>query len=541
MALIQVRVPDIGEAENVEVIEITSEKGAEVAIDDALIVIESDKASMEVPAPVAGTIEVMAVSLGDVINEGDLIAEIKPYEQASKSPDQSDETEKDNEKLPSPTVAASTDLDEGQDTQNVVDSGGKHEIEVLVPDIGEAENVSVIEIGVSVGSKVKLDDMLVVIESDKASMEIPSPISGIVLSVEVSLDEEVQEGSLIAVIETTEGPHLALEVREIELESKKSIGDSVVETDRPPNVTQPEVAQNVYAGPGVRRLSRELGVDLTQVKSTGPHGRIVKDDVKAFVKASMVGGGEAESSSAWPAVKVPDYQKYGDVETESLSRVRVSGAENLHRSWVNVVHVTQHDEADITDLEEFRGSLRKEAEDRGTKLTPLAFLLKASAANLRKYPQFNASLGSDSRTIILKKYINIGFAVDTDEGLVVPVIRDIDKKAIWALAEEVAELSDLARQGQLKPDQMVGGCFTISSLGPLGGTGFTPIVNAPEVAILGVARMSTKPVWNGSDFVPRKVLPLSLSYDHRAINGAEGGRFMMALIELLQDVRRFIL
>ena len=258
-------------------------------------------------------------------------------------------------------------------------------------------------------------------------MEIPSPIAGSVLSVEVSLDEEVQEGSLIAVIETAEAPRLALEPREIELEAKESIGDSFIETVQAPSITQPEVAQNVYAGPGVRRLSRELGVDLTQVKSTGPHGRIVKDDVKAFVKASMIGGSEAESASVWPVVKVPDYQKYGDVETESLSRIRVSGAENLHRSWVNVVHVTQHDEADITDLEEFRGSLRKEAEDRGTKLTPLAFLLKASAANLRKYPRFNASLGKDSRTIILKKYINIGFAVETDEGLVVAVIREIDK------------------------------------------------------------------------------------------------------------------
>lgn len=546
MPLIQVRVPDIGEAENVEVIEITCEKGTQVELDDALIVIESDKASMEVPAPVAGIIEVIAVALGDVINEGDLIVEINSEEEVIENQDKHSDSPVESGGAKSETPRLLTKNDEGKSSkQNHLDNG-KKEIEIRIPDIGDAEKVSVIEIGVDVGSTVNLDDMLVIIESDEASMEIPSPVSGFVQSVEVVLEQEVQEGSLIAIIETRQSGGLALIQPETASEKppnepKKNMAGSVDEIDQKPELSRLESSKAVYAGPGVRRLARELGVDLTQVKSTGPHGRIVKDDVKSFVKVSLETDSGVGAGDFWPTVKVPDYSKYGDLETISVSRIRSVGAANLHRSWVNVVHVTQHDEADITALEEFRGSLKKEGEKRGTRVTPLSFILKACASNLEAYPQFNASLGPDYQTIILKKYVNIGFAVDTDRGLVVPVIRDVDRKAIWALAEEVAELSNLARQGQLKPDQMIGGCFTVSSLGPLGGTGFTPIVNAPEVAILGVAKMSMKPVWNGSDFVPRKIVPLSLSYDHRAINGAEGGRFMRSLIDLLEDIRRVIL
>ncbi|MDE0008404.1 MAG: 2-oxo acid dehydrogenase subunit E2, partial [Gammaproteobacteria bacterium] len=294
----------------------------------------------------------------------------------------------------------------------------------------------------------------------------------------------------------------------------------------------------VYAGPATRRLARELGVDLAQVPGSGGHGRIVKDDVKAFVKQSMVAEAAPARATAAPAI---DFSRFGEVEEVPLSRVQARGAANLARSWAQVVHVTQHDEADVTDLESFRTSLKAEADARGTKLTPLPLIMKACTRVLTDFPQFNASLNRDVTALIHKRYMHIGFAVDTEMGLVVPVIRDAGAKGVWQLAEEIERLSAAAREGRLKPDEIQGGCFTISSLGAIGGTGFTPVVNAPEVAILGVARLTTKPVWNGEAFVPRSILPLSLSYDHRAINGAEAGRFMAALTTLLADFRRLAL
>lgn len=557
MSSLEVRIPDIGDAEDVEVIEICVESGASVETDDALVVIESDKASMEVPAPAAGIVIGIEVSLGDLVNEGDLIAKL---EVVAETPAADEPAEVQTEPAVPPAesrgveVPSTPQTDDGQQrqTQKVAD------YEVRIPDIGDAEGVIVIEIDVSAGDTVAADDLLIVIESDKASMEIPSPIAGTVVSVAVQLDDEVSQGTIVAVITpagiepaaAAEQPQTAAPV--LSEPTLAAVGaavpaaapvDAAVDStsDIPASPADaPGAAGSVYAGPAVRRLARELGVDLHLVTGTGAKGRVVKDDVKAYVKKTLAGKSTG-SDAGWPAVAVVDFSKFGAVEEVPLSRIRISGARNLHRSWVNVVHVTQHDEADVTDLETFRASLKAEGESRGVRLTPLPFLLKACAQNLEEFVQFNASLGPDARTLIVKKYVNLGFAVDTPDGLVVPVVRDVNDKGVWTLAEEIAELSTLARDRKLKPDQMSGGCFTVSSLGAIGGTGFTPIVNAPEVAILGVARLDTKPVWNGEAFEPRKMLPLSLSYDHRAINGAEGGRFMQALVGLLQDIRRFSL
>ena len=450
-------------------------------------------------------------------------------------------------------------------------------MDIRIPDIGDAQDVEVIELCVAPGDTVAVNDALIVIESDKASMEVPAPAAGTVQEVLVSLGDLVKEGDAIVVLEAMEGEvgtqETALEVagagasadeaapapeppkRVRETDGlEKLIGelDQLIDSadaggksdDAPPRPLgtepRPSAASKVYAGPAVRRLARELGVDLAQVPGSGGHGRIVKDDVKAFVKQSMALEG-APAALAAAAAPVIDFSRFGEVEEVPLSRVQVRGAANLAGSWARVVHVTQHEEADVTDLESFRTSLKAEAETRSAKLTPLPLIMKACTRVLTDFPQFNASLNADVTALIHKRYMHIGFAVDTDAGLVVPVIRDANRKGVWELAEEIERLSAAARQGRLKPDEIQGGCFTISSLGAIGGTGFTPVVNAPEVAILGVARLSTKPVWNGEAFAPRKVLPLSLSYDHRAINGAEAGRFMAALTSLLTDFRRMAL
>ena len=447
-------------------------------------------------------------------------------------------------------------------------------MDVRIPDIGDAQDVEVIELCVAPGDTVAMNDALIVIESDKASMEVPAPAAGTVQEVLVSLGDLVNEGDAIVVLDAVEGTAEAAgrvasasekvgeaaaavaDERKAGAESggpEKLIGelDQLIESadagarpehvPPPPGVPvpdpQPSVGARVYAGPAVRRLARELGVDLAQVPGSGGNGRIVKDDVKAFVKQSMT----SPAASAIAAVPVIDFTRFGEVEEVPLSRVQARGAANLASSWAQVVHVTQHDEGDVTDLESFRASLKAEAEARGTRLTPLPLIMRACTRVLTDFPRFNASLNPQVNALIVKRYMHIGFAVDTAAGLVVPVIRDANAKGVWELAEEIERLSEAARANRLKPDEIQGGCFTISSLGAIGGTGFTPVVNAPEVAILGVARLATKPVWNGEAFTSRKLLPLSLSYDHRAINGAEAGRFMAALTTLLADFRRFAL
>ena len=430
-----------------------------------------------------------------------------------------------------------------------------NETDVVIPDIGEAEDVEVIELCVAPGDAIEVDDPLIVIESDKASMELPSPFAGTLRELKVGLGDVVNAGDVIATIaaqadgQAGEAAGPAEERPEKAGEAATAVAPAA-ETDaaaRLPgpvpmtSVPAPDLTagtKRVYAGPAVRRLARELGADLGAIRGSGPSGRIVKDDVKAFVKATMTGNAPAASLPGVPEI---DFARFGAVEEVPLTRLQARGGKNLYGSWLNVVHVTQHDEADVTELEAFRKSLAAEAQTRGVKLTPLPFIMKACAENLRAFPRLNASLNARADGLILKRYHHIGFAVDTEDGLIVPVIRDVDQKGVWQLAAEIAELSGAARERKLRPEHLRGGCFTISSLGRVGGTGFTPIVNAPEVGILGVGRLATKPVWDGFEFRPRAVLPLSLSYDHRAINGAEGGAFMVELTRLLGDIRRLVM
>ena len=425
--------------------------------------------------------------------------------------------------------------------------------EVTIPDIGDAEDVEVIEICVKPGDAVAENDALIVIESDKASMEVPSPFAGTVSEVLVALSDRVNAGDAVLRLETAEesarddsSPVQAAAPAEPEAPTPETAPkpegpESKAEPKPAPLADRPtataEQTGRVYAGPAVRRLARELGVDLSAVTATGAGGRIVKDDVKAFVKQVMT----APSGMQLQPFEAIDFSRFGAIEIAPLTRIRERGAANLHRSWQHVVHVTQHDEADVTALETFRASLRDEAAQRNVKLTPLPLIVKACIHVLRAHPHVNASLNPATSALVHKRYYHIGIAVDTEDGLVVPVVRDADKLRLFELAEKIAALAAAAREKKLRPDELQGGSFTISSLGAIGGTGFTPIVNAPEVAILGVARTQTKPVWDGRAFRPREMLPLSLSYDHRAINGAEGGRFMADLVAALEDMRRLIL
>ena len=438
--------------------------------------------------------------------------------------------------------------------------------DVAIPDIGDAEDVEVIEICVAPGEVVAENDALIVIESDKASMEVPAPFGGAIAEVLVALGDRVNAGDPVVRVEgeaAQEGPREAAqgatpaaapaEAESPAAEPATAMGEGAAATapattapvesaaERLPTPAKPEAVArgDVYAGPAVRRLARELGVDLAQVAGTGARGRIVRDDVKAHVKRALAAPPTAHAGLA-PMPEV-DFSRFGEVAEEPLSRLRARGAANLHRAWQHVVHVTAHDDADVTDLEAFRRTLRDEATLRGVKVSPLPFIVKACVLALGKHPRLNASLNAAATSIIYKRYHHIGIAVDTAEGLVVPVVRDAGAKGIFALAEEIARLSAAVRERRLKPEELQGASFTVSSLGAIGGTGFTPIVNAPEVAILGVARVATRPVWDGSSFVPRQMLPLSLSYDHRAINGAEAGRFLADLRTLLGDVRRFAL
>ena len=418
--------------------------------------------------------------------------------------------------------------------------------------------MDVIEVCVAAGDDLAEGDSLVVLETDKASMEVPAPKAGRVVSVPVQEGGQVSEGDEILqmeVIAGTTGTSSAAEKPAAEKivapaapETAKPAGEipapSFAATPPQPVAAEPAStasASGVYAGPAVRRLAREMGIDLEKVKGTGPRGRIAKADLKAYVKTALSEKPSGAGGAAIPAVPAVDFSRFGDISIEPLSKIHKLTAANMQRNWLNAPHVTQFDEADITEMETFRQSLKAEAEQRGVKITPLPFLLKACAVALRAHPKFNASLHADGEHMVYKQYVHIGMAVDTPAGLVVPVLRDVDKKSIWELAAETAAMAQKAKDRKLKPDEMQGGCFTISSLGGIGGQGFTPIVNVPEVAILGVSKLAVKPQWNGSEFVPRKMLPLSLSYDHRAINGGDGGRFFTYLTELLADIRRLVL
>lgn len=527
MAIQTIKVPDIGGAEGVEVIEISIKVGDVVAEGDSIVVLETDKASMEIPADKAGKVVAIKVNVGDKVSQGSLLLEIEAEGEAAPAP-------------ATPAPAA-------EPAPVAAPAAASAEVNLVVPDIGGAEAVEIIEIAVKAGDEVAAGDSLIVLETDKASMEIPAEAAGKIVSLAVKVGDKVSQGALIGVLATTGGAVAAPAAAPAKAEAAPAPKAEApkVEAHKAASAPAVEVEQtgDVYAGPAVRKLARQLGVDMGKVTGTGPRGRLQKDDIRGYVKpiVQAAQSGAAVGGAGIPRVPAVDFAKFGEIETVKMSKVKKITADNMSRNWLNIPHVTQWDDADITDLEAFRNGLKAEAEKRGSKLTPLPFIMKACAAALIAEPTFNVSLHHDGESIVHKKYVHIGIAVDTPNGLMVPVIRNVDKKGLWELTDEINAIAKKARDGKLLPADMQGGCFTISSLGAAGGNGFTPIVNAPEVAILGVSRAQMKPVWNGKEFVPRNMLPLSLSYDHRAINGADAGRFFTYLISVIADVRRLLL
>jgi pyruvate dehydrogenase E2 component (dihydrolipoamide acetyltransferase) len=533
VAIQTIKVPDIGGAEGVEVIEISVKVGDILAEGDSIVVLETDKASMEIPADKAGKVVAIKVKVGDKVSQDDLLVDVEAEGGAEAAAPAPAAEKPAAAPAPAPTSAPAA----------------ASEVDIPVPDIGGAEGVEVIEISIKVGDEVAEGDSLIVLETDKASMEIPAPAAGKIVSIALKVGDKVSQGSVIGKLATTgaAAPAPAAPAQT----SAKTEAAPAPKTEAPKSApAAPAVVADVvqtgdvYAGPAVRKLARQLGVDLGKVAGTGPRGRLLKDDVRGYVKpivAAAQSGAPVGGGSGIPRVPAVDFSKFGEIEMVKMSKVKKITADNMTRNWLNVPHVTQWDDADITDLEAFRNGLKAEAEKRGSKLTPLPFLLKACAAALRAEPTFNVSLHHDGEHIVQKNYVHIGIAVDTPNGLMVPVIRNVDKKGLWELTDEIYAIAKKARDGKLLPADMQGGCFTISSLGAMGGNGFTPIVNAPEVAILGVSRAQMKPVWNGKEFMPRNMLPLSLSYDHRAINGADAGRFFTFLVAAVADVRRLLL
>ena len=534
-----IRVPDIGNGEG-EVIELLVKVGDRIEADQSLLTLESDKASMEIPAPSAGVITKLMVKLGDKLKTGDDLLELE-IEGAAASPAATT--------TPAASSPAATAPTETATAVAAAPAAVSTSQEIRVPDIGSSGKAKIIELLVKVGDVLTADQSLLVLESDKASMEIPSPAAGTVTALSVKLGDEVGTGDLILQLQGSAPAASA------NAPTAAPSAPAPVSVAAPAAAARSEPAEaiaaaastgKVHAGPAVRQLARELGADLSAVIATGPHGRILKEDVQLFVKQQLQKAKQAPASGATGGAGIPpipevDFSKFGEVEEVAMTRLMQVGAANLHRSWLNVPHVTQFDNADISELEAFRIAQKAVAEKAGVKLTVLPFLLKACAHLLRELPDFNSSLAPSGKALIRKKYVHIGFACDTPDGLLVPVIRDVDQKSLLQLAAEAAELAEKARTKKLSPDAMQGACFTISSLGHIGGTGFTPIVNAPEVAILGVSKASMQPVWDGKGFQPRLLLPLSLSYDHRVINGAAAARFTKRLGDVLADIRTMLL
>jgi len=540
-----IRVPDIGSGEG-EIIELFVKVGDRIEADQSLLTLESDKASMEIPAPKAGVIKELKVKLGDRLKEGDELLVLEAEGAAAAAPEapaaapaQAAAPAPAAEAAPAPAPAAAPAAASVQD--------------IHVPDIGSSGKAKIIEVLVKAGDTVEADQSLITLESDKASMEIPSPAAGVVKEVIAKLDDEVGTGDLILKLEVAGAAPAAAQAPAAAPAKAEAAPAAAPAAAAPaaapaPVATAPAAGSNakVHAGPAVRQLAREFGVDLGAVAATGPHGRILKEDVQVYVKSVMQKAKEAPAAGATGGAGIPpiptvDFSKFGEVEEVALTRLMQVGAANLHRSWLNVPHVTQFDSADITELEAFRVAQKAVAEKAGVKLTVLPLLLKACAHLLKELPDFNSSLAPSGKAIIRKKYVHIGFAVDTPDGLLVPVIKNVDQKSLLQLAGEAAALAEKARTKKLSADDMQGACFTISSLGHIGGTGFTPIVNAPEVAILGVSKATMQPVWDGKAFQPKLMLPLSLSYDHRVINGAAAARFTKRLGDLLTDIRTMLL
>jgi len=529
--IIEIKVPDIGDYKDIPVIEVLVKPGDQVEKEQSIVVLESDKATMDVPSSHSGVVKEVKVKIGDNLSQGSVVITLEEGVASVATPVQASSS------APIPVSAPVS---------------GTTPIEIKVPDIGDYKGVPVIEVLVKAGDKIDKEQSIVVLESDKATMDVPSSHSGVVKEVKVKIGDSLSEGSVVLILEGDSSGAVPSQVATPVLAPAPTSKPATVE---PPIARAPvPVISNTppvvdtllsHASPSVRKFARELGVTIHQVKGSGQKGRITQEDVQAFVKAAMSGGAGSPAAAStggslgglnlipWPKV---DFTKFGEIERQSLNRIKKLTAANLGRNWVMIPAVTYHEDADVTDLEAFRVETNKDNEKKGVKITMLAFLMKAAVAALKKYPEFNSSLDGDD--LILKKYFNIGFAADTPTGLVVPVIKNVDKKGIFEIAKETSELAALARDGKLKPDQMQGASFTISSLGGIGGTYFSPIVNAPEVAILGVSKAAMKPVWDGKQFVPRLICPLSLSADHRVIDGALATRFNLYIAQLLADFRR---
>ena len=548
----QVVVPDIGDFNEVEVIEVLVKPGDSVAKEQSLITLESDKATMEIPSPSAGVVKELKLKMGDKVSKGSpiLVLEDGGDGEASKPEAPKAEAPKaEAARAPTPKAQATkTDAPKAAAQKAEAKTEGAAQT-VSVPDIGDFKEVEVIEVLVKPGDAVEKEQSLVTLESDKATMEIPSPTAGVVKELKLKVGDKVSTGSAILVLAGAARRDTAPQQAEAAPQPQKAAPPVPPPPPTRPVPREPREATTAkpHASPSVRKFARELGVDLARVQPSGPKGRILHADVQGFVKGALsgkappvekAGGASPFDLPAWPEV---DFAKFGPVEAKPLSRIQKLSGPYLHRNWISIPHVTQFDEADITDLEAFRKAQTLETEKRGFKLTLLAFLIKACVTALKQYPQFNASLDKSGENIILKKYYHIGVAVDTPGGLVVPVVRDADRKGVFDLAHELAAISKLARDNKLKAGDLQGGTFSISSLGGIGGTAFTPIINAPEAAILGVSRSAMRQVWNGKEFVARLMLPLSLSYDHRVIDGATAARFTSYLASVLSDIRKSLL
>lgn len=546
-----IRVPDIGSGEG-EVIELFVKVGDTVEADQSILTLESDKASMEIPAPKAGVVKSLKVKLGDRLKEGDELLELEIEGAADAAPAAAAPAAAPAPAAEKPAAAAEAPA------APAAAPAAETVQDIHVPDIGSSGKAKIIELLVKVGDTVEADQSLITLESDKASMEIPSPAAGVVESIAVKLEDEVGTGDFILKLKVAGASAPAAAAPAAAAPAAKAEAAPAAAAPAPAPAAKAEAAPapaaapapsgaKVHAGPAVRQLAREFGVELSAVAASGPHGRVLKEDVQIYVKSMMQkakeapAAGAATGGSGIPPIRTVDFSRFGEIEEVPMTRLMQIGAAGLHASWLNIPHVTQFDQADITDLEAFRVAQKAVAEKAGVKLTVLPLLLKACAHLLKELPDFNSSLAPSGKAIIRKKYVHIGFAVDTPDGLLVPVIKNVDQKSLLQLAAEAAALAAKARDKKLTPDDMQGACFTISSLGHIGGTGFTPIVNAPEVAILGVSKATIQPVWDGKAFQPKLMLPLSLSYDHRVINGAAAARFTQRLSQLLNDIRTILL
>lgn len=548
MSLIELKIPDIGGHSDVNVAEVYVKVGDKINVDDNLFMLETDKATMEVPAEHAGVVVEVLVQVDSKVNEGDVVVKI-----------QADGVATVVESAPVSPVAQAVVAEAAPVASSAVAATSTQVVQVIVPDLSGNNDVSIIEVAVKVGDSIKEEDTIMTLETDKATMDVPSTVTGIIKELKVQVGGKVNQGDLILLVETTTSGAVAAPVAQVSAAPAAVAAAPVVSAAPAPAPVAPQQVaatkvdeksfSSAFASPSIRKLARELGADLGKVKGSGTKGRITEDDLKAFVKGVMSGqisngatvaasGGSGGGIDLIPWPKV-DFAKFGAVRVEPMSRIKKLSGANLARNWVMIPHVTVFENADITEMENFRKQLNEEYKRAEIKVTPLAFLIKAAVFALKKFPAFNASIDGDN--LIFKDYYNIGFAADTPNGLVVPVIKDADKKGVVAIAEETSVLAKAARDGKLKPADMQGGTFTISSLGGLGSTAFTPIINAPEVAIMGVSKSAMQPVWNGKEFAPRLILPLSLSFDHRIVDGAAGAKFASFMAAVLSDLRRLAL